>query len=794
MTLHRPLLTATLLCTLAATAHAQRAPEIGYMYPAGGKAGATVDVVLGGYNWTPDMELFATDAGVKVEPSGAMGPVLVPPPPYWFGAKGRLTGPPLPRETPAKLTLPANLAPGLHTWYAANANGGSSPAVFLVSSGDEVLEDEDRKAPQAVKVPGLVWGRVLKNEDVDRFKFTAEKDGPVTCEIFARRLGSKFLPVVDVRDGQGTLIADSVGSHSADPIVTFFAKAKTEYTIGVRDVDFAGDRSFVYRLSLTPGPRIVSAIPAAGKAGETREVEFLVDAGNKRETIKKPVAFPAKVPEKGSSVDVKVDTPLGPAHPFTLLVSPSPQTVRADKLDGSGGVTGVLEEADGEKKHTVQWKKGDVWSIEASARKIGSPLDLAVVILGPKGKEMDKELARNEDQPNTTDAGLEFPVPEDGTYHIVVSNTGGRAASGVYHLEATKVEPDFHLKLSAPKLSVTIGAKPVDLPVKAVRKGGFKGPIALTITGLPAGITAPAELVIAADKNDLNVPLTIAADAGSSTALVTVEGTSKVGDKDVKRVAIAPSTARLVVRDPDENDVEKILVTAAMKQRFKGHPVDADTGRKVPRGSTHPADIVIERLDGWDGEIVMMMAAAQSYQSQGITGHEVPVPPGATKAIYPCYMPEWLETTRTSRMGIVGVAKVADPKGKVRHLMSDIKGFVTMTMEGALMRIETDAEEMISKEGQPIDVPIKLSRTTELPVPAKIEVIVPKDLYGKLKADVMTLEAGKTAATVRVTPNAGITGPITFSIRATALKDGKYPAVSEAPVTVEITPAMSSRP
>ena len=65
---------------------------------------------------------------------------------------------------------------------------------------------------------------------------------------------------------------------------------------------------------------------------------------------------------------------------------------------------------------------------------------------------------------------------------------------------------------------------------------------------------------------------------------------------------------------------------------------------------------------------------------------------------------------------------------------------------------------------------------------------------GKLKADVMTLEVGKTAATVRVTPNPGLTGPITFSIRATALKDGKYPAVSEAPVTVEITPAMSSRP
>ena len=36
--------------------YAQKAPEAGYIFPAGGKAGTTIDVKLGGYDWTPDAD------------------------------------------------------------------------------------------------------------------------------------------------------------------------------------------------------------------------------------------------------------------------------------------------------------------------------------------------------------------------------------------------------------------------------------------------------------------------------------------------------------------------------------------------------------------------------------------------------------------------------------------------------------------------------------------------------------------------------------------------------------------
>src|SRR5438445_10674551 len=107
--------TTILLLTLAAflsalpSLHAQKVPEVGYVFPPGGKAGTTVEVHLGGYDWTPDMEFFVHDKRVQLIPTGPPGPILIPGPPYWFGAKGRLVALPLPRDVPAKCALPPHL-------------------------------------------------------------------------------------------------------------------------------------------------------------------------------------------------------------------------------------------------------------------------------------------------------------------------------------------------------------------------------------------------------------------------------------------------------------------------------------------------------------------------------------------------------------------------------------------------------------------------------------------------------------------------------------------------------------
>src|SRR5207245_2886190 len=146
--------------------------------------------------------------------------------------------------------------------------------------------------------------------------------------------------------------------------------------------------------------------------------------------------------------------------------------------------------------------------------------------------------------------------------------------------------------------------------------------------------------------------------------------------------------------------------------------------------STFPAGVIVERLDGFTGEIVLQMAAQQSYQVQGITGGDVVVPPGVSRPLYPCFMPEWLETTRPPRMGMIAVARVTDSKGKTRYLVAEITGFITMTMEGALLKVSAEAADLTVPAGRPFDVPLKVSRLAKLAEPARLELRLPEELAG----------------------------------------------------------------
>jgi hypothetical protein len=816
-----PFVSAAMLAILAASSQGQKAPDVGYIFPPGGKAGTTVEVRIGGYDWTPDMEFFVLDNRIQLIPTGPPGPILIPPPPYWFGAKGRIVASPLPREMPARLVLPPNFPPGPVHWQAANANGGTSMGVFIVSNGPEVVEElpglnvakeGDRggagTAQLLTSLPMTVSGRLMKIEEVDRYRFVAPpKDGPITCDLMARRLGAKFLGVLEVRDRDGRVVADAAGTNGMDPSLTFAAKANAEYVVNIHDVDFGGDRSYVYRLTVTPGPRVVGALPAAGKRGETREVEFvgigLATGAMKLESVKRQVTFPADAAAR--SFDYRLETPLGSAPPFMLLLSDLPESVefprqykKADKLQLPAGVTGVLDQADAVDHYLCDWKKGEVWSLSLEARRIGSPLDVALALFGPDGKE----LARNDDLPETTDAGLEFVVPADGPYRIAVSDSAGKSGSrsAIYHLTVRPVANDFALQLALQRVSVPIGGK-FDLAVKAVRKGDCKGPINLTVKGLPAGVSVAPNLVIPADKVDFVISLQAAKDAVPNAALVSVEGSTiavpsgspgsklpNTGAITITRPALARTAVNHSARSPEENQVPSILVAAALKPLFKGRPVDQDTGRKVHRGTTFPADVIIERLDGFQGEIVLQMAAQQSYQVQGISGGDVVVPPGSERAIYPCFMPEWLETSRTSRMGMIAVAKVPDARGKARYMVNEITGFVTMTMEGALLKVSSEDHDLFATAGQPFEVRIKVSRLAKLSEPVQLELRPPDELAGRLKAEAVTVPVGKESAVVRITPAADLRGVHTFTIRGTALQDGKYPAISEASVTVELRP------
>jgi hypothetical protein len=764
-----------LLICCSSNVSAQQAPSIGYMFPPGGQAGSTIDVVLGGYDWTPDMELFVRDARIQLELTGEPGPVIVPEPPYWFGKKARRGPFMLPRETPAKLKLPTNLKPGIYRWQAANANGATASGKFAVSNGREVIEKQDRRAPQQLpSLPVTVSGQILKIEEVDEFQFKAETTGPMTCEIIAAAIGSPLTAVLEIRDSSGRLIADAADTAARDVKFTFAVEAGQEYSARVYDVDFRGNRSFVYRLSLTPGPSLVATIPAFVQRGSTQDVEFLgfglktgkATLESVRRNVQVPVGthdvFRGEV-EGAGGTKLRYETPTSDIQEVVEQQSDTDLAKPIQELSGPGAVTGVLSQRYGTDRYRALGSKGDVWAIDVLAEAIGSSLDVSLAIFSEAGVE----LKRFDDVVGTTDARVEFKLPADGAYDLVVGDTSGTSGqlTSIYRLTVRKATPGF--RLSAPELlAVPINGSAV-LAVKAERFGGFAGPIAISMDGLPAGVSIPEGAAIPDKKKDLKLKITAAEDVGTVARMVTLTGAAVIAEK------------------PVTHSPEPTLLAVTMKPPFSIDAEGKNDVTKWPRGTTYPAPVLVERDESFAGDIILEMAAKQGRHRQGIRGPEMKITPDQNRILYPVFLPEWLETTRTSRMVVNGVTKIADPAGRIRYSSSKLVTRLGFLPTGAMLKIESPLKELNLTSKSEFEYPINVRRASGLFGPITLELVRNSDSPEAFTSDSVSIGEATPVATLRLNrvPEVSVTRVLPLRIRAIGSWN-EYPVIAETSLAV----------
>jgi hypothetical protein len=754
---------------------AQLAPEIGYLHPAGAQVGTSVEVTLGGYDWTPDMQLFVHDPRIRMELLGPPSPVLITEPPYWFGAKARGYAWPLPREFKARITVPADLPPGLVSWQVANANGVSPVAVMHVSHLPEVLESPDHDQPQVVaQLPVAISGQIRRIEEIDVYQIRPAHSGPITIELLARTLTSPNNPMclhgmLQVQDDAGRKIVDVAATEGRDLTTTFAAEANHDYLLRLHDVDFAGDRSYVYRLLITPGPKVVAAYPAAGRRGETRRVEFvgygLATGAAKLESVAKDVAFPADAAQQ--SFPYVLETSFGKAQPFEFLLSDAPELVEgANPPALPWALSGVLDVQFGSDTYSVAMKKGENWLIAAESRTTALPLDLDLSVIGPDGSE----LANVDDLPGSTDPELLFAAPADGLYKIVVTDRSGHSGDrgACYRLQFAAPPEEFTIKLPD-LLSVPLGGA-AKLPITVTRRGGFKGAIALIVEALPEGMTVPANLTIPEDKNELTVDVTCAADAAAKASLVKVTAAATIQGAAVSR------------------PVKSLVVASVMKPRIKITPEGLDDVRKVHRGSTFLFPLLIERLEGFTGEIMLEMTAKQQRHRQGLASNEMTVPPNATRVDYPIFVPEWMETTKTSRMILNGAVQISDPKGNVRTLLQKMELRLGILPMGALMKLAHAAGEYRVRLGEDLAIPLTVSRVAEFREPVRIEFVPDSMQAGRIRAEPVSLAAAEreTSLPIHFEADEALLGEQAVLIRASALQDGKWLVKSETTVLVDV--------
>src|SRR5262249_12700339 len=161
------------------------------------------------------------------------------------------------------------------------------------------------------------------------------------------------------------------------------------------------------------------------------------------------------------------------------------------------------------------------------------------------------------------------------------------------------------------------------------------------------------------------------------------------------------------------------------------------------------------------------------------------IAPGTTKLLYPVFVPEHVESTTTRRMALMAMAQVPDGAGKPRYVLAPMKGQITMIIEGALLKLAHETEDLEVPAGDSFVVPIRLVRSIKLTEPARVELIVPSELAGLVHADPLNLSAKQTAADWKITtkPDARLRGRFLLQARATVVRDG-HPVISETAIEV----------
>ena len=540
-------------------------PMIISTYPTGVQRGKTTDVTVtsgvvnggGGNNLYGAYKALFEGPGIKAE--------IVPPEKGWPAkdAKTPYAIPSVPAVT-LRVTVAADAPLGVREFRVATAHNGVSTVGLLVIGDEpevnEVEPNNDAEHAQAVSIPSVVNGRIGQAEDVDCYKFKVTAGQEVTFAVLCARLEDKIHdlaphadPMLTLRDSTGHELARNDDYYRADPLLHYRFEKAGEYQILLRDVGYAGQPSWVYRLTLTSRPFVTSVVPCAVRPGQTSELHVAGFNLGGATTVKLEV--PAGTPPGEWTASLKL--PNGMSNVVALTVVDAPQAAfvptSAAALIASKTVTTALSAAplpavkgvlalpggvnswitEGQiDQYSFHTDKTGAWAIEVTARRLDSEMDSEIKIKDAKGNV----LAENDDAIGK-DSRLEWTSPAAGDYTIEVRDLAGHGGpTYFYNLSALPIHPDFRLKCDTDRAMIAPGNRTAWF-ILAERKYGAAGEIKIDVKGLPPGVTA-TPLTLPAEMTQGPIILSAAPDAKIDFSNVEIVGTAMLPGADGKPVAV----------------------------------------------------------------------------------------------------------------------------------------------------------------------------------------------------------------------------------------------------------------
>lgn len=510
---------AFLATAIACSARAEeKPPSLGGLFPAGCSRPGTVAVTaLGDF---PSWPLKAWVADESENKTGVACKVLK--------EKGKL-----------EISVPGDAEPGIYWLRLYNAAGASSPRPFLVSTLPGILEkNTGSQAGDAIRLEKngvMVHGRLEKKGEVDKITVKLDTGAVLVADLLANRvLASPMDASLQVTSPAGFILAENDDDQGMDPRIVFRAPSEGLYIVRIfsfpakpnSSIQFAGEKSYVYRLALTTGPFIEYAYPLAAGLSESPQLTlngWNIPAERKLTRVAavgRRTQGSIRIP--GAANQAAIDREDGDI----ITEEKYPGTGRLLKPSGTlllSGRTGSAGEKDVFLLTSAEERK---LSVSVKARELGSLLDPVLSIKGPDSKT----LSEADDTDGGLDCKTEFTAAGGKTYRIEITDRYSHGGQRFYYLlRVATPEKSFSLALGADSFVLEEGKK-LEIPVTIARHGGFDRKILVTASGLPDGIRSTTAESVPGQDSAKAVKLIL---EGTSTAPgAPFRITGKTGEKE----------------------------------------------------------------------------------------------------------------------------------------------------------------------------------------------------------------------------------------------------------------------
>jgi hypothetical protein len=312
--------------------------------------------------------------------------------------------------------------------------------------------------------------------------------------------------------------------------------------------------------------------------------------------------------------------------------------------------------------------------------------------------------------------------------------------------------------------------------------------VELTVEGMPAGVRVETT-GIAADQASAKLVFSADDKARSGDAVLRIVGRATAGDASIERVAAAAHLGRDVEGVSVGSPVtERVYLTVQHKPVFRLFCSEAY--QYAHRGSVHLYEMEVERLNGFEGPIVLEAGDRQNRDLDGVEILGVTVPPGVTRVDVPIYFPEDMHVNAQSltQLYTQGYAVFDDADGRRQSLLVVSEKRNLVRTLPPVVKLKPQDKLAVAAPGRVLACRLELDRTSNFPGAMDVELVGAAAENG-LSAEKVRVEAGQTQVVVPVEVDGERAGQQASALRFRAtgpMPDGTTVVTeAEIPVTFE---------